>query len=516
VHTFEEKPKGTQQVPAARSGMPKPALFGYSEKINSTSHWQRTLGNQVILNTQSEGSDILWTTPAGPIQTKLTINQPGDEYEQEADRMADIVIRMLDPGLPQVAHKGGNSKPMPSIFEGQQKSKSRKGIEEDEEDVLLKKVVVAEKCNCEEDEKRVSRKTETPYSESFINSAGSRNVAPELGARIQGMRGDGRTLTASESSFMEPRFGADFSAIRIHTDQEADMHSRALHARAFTVGGDIFFRAGEYTPGEAESHRLLAHELTHSLQQGAAHSVIGPYTGARSTAVPFLQPQPRPSPIPPPFDLEVVAAPPSRTTINFLPILYDLSPPSAGLTRNDDPVFDITAYASDATWDCVITTADQQSHQGVRLPPGIVEVTPKLVADETNCATLQTMITSLNSIANQNPGSGFYMLAAVQAHEDVHIKQYREGLAPHYDTLRMAIEGLAVPLAGNTAASAKAAIKALPTYTEAMATFHAADVAVNNATADHTPIAPFKAAEHGIVDPMIATIRARRTTLKCP
>jgi len=68
---------------------------------------------------------------------------------------------------------------------------------------------------------------------------------------------------------MEPRFGFDFSMIRIHSDSEADAQNRELHARAFTVGSDIFFRHGEYTPGSGDGNRLLAHELTHTLQQSA-------------------------------------------------------------------------------------------------------------------------------------------------------------------------------------------------------------------------------------------------------
>jgi hypothetical protein len=126
------------------------------------------------------------------------------------------------------------------------------------------------------------------------------------------------------------------------------------------------------------------------------------------------------------------------------------------------------------------------------------------------------MVTSLNSVASQGADSGFYMLAAVQAHEDVHIRQYRAGLAPLYAALKTAVEALTVPLAGNTATSAAAAIKALPAYTVAMATFHAGDVAVNNASGQHTPAAPFNTAEHSVVDPMIATIGARRTALTCP
>jgi hypothetical protein len=164
----------------------------------------------------------------------------------------------------------------------------------------------------------------------------------------------------------------------------------------------------------------------------------------------------------------------------------------------------------------VITTADQQAHQGVRLLDHVVEVTPALVAAEGSCATLQTMITSLNTVANQGAHSGFYMLSAVQAHENLHITQYRSAVAPVFRTLKAAVEALSVPAASAAdAAAAKTAIKALPAFTAAMATFNAAELAANNATAAHSPMAPFSAIEHTVVDPMITTIKARRTALKC-
>lgn len=211
--------------------------------------------------------------------------------------------------------------------------------------------------------------------------------------------------------------------------------------------------------------------------------------------------------------------PASRASLNFLGVLHDKVPTGTdwGVTHFDDPVVDITAYANAGGWKCVITQADEQTHQGVRLLPGQAEVTPALVAGEASCPRLKTMRTSLDSIASQGPKSGFYMVAAVQAHEDVHVSQYRADLPAHYTTLKTAIEALTVPFAGvATAAAAKTAIKALPAYTTAMATFLAAEVAVNNKTGTHSPVAPFSTAEHGVVDPMITTIRAREAALKCP
>src|SRR5579871_6530735 len=211
-----------------------------------------------------------------------------------------------------------------------------------------------------------------------------------------------------------------------------------------------------------------------------------------------------------------VPAPAGVAAVNYLATLMDQAPAGWGVTTEDDVVIDVSAYTSGTDWKVKITRADQQPHQGVRLLPGVVEVTNALVSGESDCTKLQTMITSLNTVADQGSDSGFYMLSAVQAHENLHITQYRADLNPSFASFRTAVEGLTVPQAGNAdAASAKAAIKALPAFTTAMATFHAADVAANNKTAAHTNMASFKAIEHGVVDPMVNTIKARRTALTC-
>ncbi|MGB3185603.1 MAG: hypothetical protein WBG36_11875 [Ornithinimicrobium sp.] len=217
--------------------------------------------------------------------------------------------------------------------------------------------------------------------------------------------------------------------------------------------------------------------------------------------------------VPPPAP----AAPPvGLASLNFLPVLKDKVPAGWGVTTEDDAIFDITPYMSGGSWKCVITQADQQAHQGVRLLPGVTEVTAALVGGSA-CGSLGTMKKSLKDVADQKAASGFYMLSAVQAHEDLHITQYRNALSPAYPGLKTAVEALTLPAASApNLASAKAAIKALPAYTTAIATFNAADVAANNATASHSPMAPFSTAEHAVVDPMIVTIDARRTTLKCP
>ncbi|HET7461250.1 MAG TPA: DUF4157 domain-containing protein [Longimicrobium sp.] len=83
-------------------------------------------------------------------------------------------------------------------------------------------------------------------------------------------RGPGRGLDPATRGFMEPRFGRDFGGVRLHTGPEAARSARGLDARAFTVGQDIYFGQGEYSPGTQGGRRLLAHELTHTVQQSGA------------------------------------------------------------------------------------------------------------------------------------------------------------------------------------------------------------------------------------------------------
>jgi Domain of unknown function (DUF4157) len=84
---------------------------------------------------------------------------------------------------------------------------------------------------------------------------------------IDGARGGGHGMDHGTRSRMESAFGADFSGVRIHTDTRADTLSQSLSARAFTTGRDVFFRQGEYNPGASSGRELLAHELTHVVQQ---------------------------------------------------------------------------------------------------------------------------------------------------------------------------------------------------------------------------------------------------------
>lgn len=164
-----------------------------------------------------------------PVQRKLTVSQPDDPYEQEADRVADQVMRMQIP-------ESNEALVMQSRGEG-----------------------VDRKCaDCEEEE--------LVQTKSIVQRSGNTLQAEDdLESRLSSSRGGGSPLPDEVRSFMEPRFGADFSQVRVHTESEAVQMNRDLNAQAFTHGQDIFFGVGRMPAKD----NLTAHELTHVMQQGA-------------------------------------------------------------------------------------------------------------------------------------------------------------------------------------------------------------------------------------------------------
>ena len=179
----------------------------------------RTYGNQAVLRMLSRS--------APSIQTKLTVNKPGDEYEQEADRVADHVMRMADAPIMQ------------------------KKCSACEAEKLQTKCAA-----CEEGEKKEIRRKET---------AASAEGAPPIVHDV--LRSPGRPLDPAARAFMEPRFGVDFSQVRVHDDRPASESARSVNALAYTVGADIVFRVGQYAPQTIAGRYLLSHELAHVVQQ---------------------------------------------------------------------------------------------------------------------------------------------------------------------------------------------------------------------------------------------------------
>lgn len=95
-------------------------------------------------------------------------------------------------------------------------------------------------------------------------------IHPDVEAAIAASHGGGRPLAGGIASTLESSVGQSFSDVRVHTDDHAGALARAVSARAFTVGSDIFFAPGQYTPGTATGNELIAHEVAHVAQQRGA------------------------------------------------------------------------------------------------------------------------------------------------------------------------------------------------------------------------------------------------------
>ncbi|HET9979417.1 MAG TPA: DUF4157 domain-containing protein [Ktedonobacterales bacterium] len=111
--------------------------------------------------------------------------------------------------------------------------------------------------------------TQTPDGALTNDATPAASHASDTGGG-SGADSGGQALDATTRAYMEPRFGYDFSHVRVHTDEQAAQAAADYQARAYTVGGDIVFGAGEYSPETASGRHLLAHELTHVIQQGVA------------------------------------------------------------------------------------------------------------------------------------------------------------------------------------------------------------------------------------------------------
>ncbi|HET6976767.1 MAG TPA: DUF4157 domain-containing protein [Pyrinomonadaceae bacterium] len=131
--------------------------------------------------------------------------------------------------------------------------------------------LVQRKCACGNSPGLTGQCEECEKEKLVQRSAGSESrqpsAAPEVAAQMQSMRNSGEPLNDELREFFEPRFGHDFSRVRIHTDARAADTSKALNARAYTVGRDVAFASGQYNPETSDGRQLLAHELTHVVQQ---------------------------------------------------------------------------------------------------------------------------------------------------------------------------------------------------------------------------------------------------------
>jgi outer membrane biosynthesis protein TonB len=237
------------------------------------------------------------------VQAKLAIGRPDDKYEQEADRVADLVMRMPEPRLQRQAEpeeeeeETVQAKPLASQIlplvqrqaepeeeeEEEEKSKPvqtelandaqvqrQEEPEEEEEETLQAKPLashitplIQRQTEPEEEEE----KEEEEPAQAKADSGRTSVVNPAAQAQINALRGGGQPLSAPDRAFFEPRFGYDFSHVQIYTDTRAAESAKAVHARAYTVGQHVVFGTGQYSPTTSTGRGLIAHELTHVVQQ---------------------------------------------------------------------------------------------------------------------------------------------------------------------------------------------------------------------------------------------------------
>ncbi|MFT3910815.1 MAG: DUF4157 domain-containing protein [Ferruginibacter sp.] len=196
------------------------------------------------------------STPAF-FQTKLSVNEPGDQYEQEANSVADAVVN--------------NKTGQPVI---QQKAISRlQRLATSEEDEELN--TNDERMKHDKDIQRAAIRGDDEENEKMSASVqmkseqGETSASPQLSSQIESARGKGSPLPKNTLQEMNTSFGADFSNVNIHTDTESENMNKELNAQAFTYGSDIYFNSGKYDTNSDSGKQLLAHELTHAVQQGS-------------------------------------------------------------------------------------------------------------------------------------------------------------------------------------------------------------------------------------------------------
>jgi hypothetical protein len=180
------------------------------------------------------------------IQAKLNIGEQNDKYEQEADATAYKVVKQIN---------------LPIQNQSIQK--------QEDEELQMKPISSIQRESAMEDGEELQMK---PLVQKRENLGGG-EASTDLESSIQSARGSGQSLDASLQTKMGQVMGADFSGVKVHTDSQSDQLNQSIQAKAFTTGQDVFFRQGAYDPSSQGGQELIAHELTHVVQQGGANNI---------------------------------------------------------------------------------------------------------------------------------------------------------------------------------------------------------------------------------------------------
>lgn len=381
------------------------------------------------------------------IQPKLAIGRQDDVFEAEADRVADHVMGAA-PKKPHCSSCGDPKKP--------QLAKK----ETDDEPEYETPAVQTEHHGA------------APAASAQRKSAGDAaahddTFAPSLVHQVLG--GGGRPLDSGVRSFMEPRFGRDFSHVRVHTGDDAARSATAIEAHAYTAGRDIVFAAGQYDGASNAGRRLIAHELAHVVQQGSGAPTR--IRRAINTSV-------------------TGGVKPSRT----------LQPCDWGETWPESVVEWVFAVKDGSNWKADPTALHGNSSQQTRLVANHQEVTGP--SGNTTKDNYCNQVTELRQLGNCRTGK-WYILSAVVAHENVHLSRFAPALKIAALDIQADFNAVTVPDAqGKTATSALTELKALPAYATAKSQMQPHWLSSIGLLTRNDHNGPTSVAEHRVVDPM--------------
>ena len=214
--------------------------------------------------TQTPLSNHAWLAQSIGLQRKLVISEPNDQFEQEADRVAEQVMRM-----PADVQKSGFAT----------LGLSNHGLQR--------------KCACggtpgpTGECEQCRKKRLSIQRRSCAANQPEQTAVPPMVHDV--LRSPGQPLDLATRAFMEPRFGHDFSRVRVHSGSAAEESARSVHAKAYTVGPDIVFGAPGFAPETHEGQWLIAHELTHVVQQSASNSLRSGEAGEKPSIAHAIQ-----------------------------------------------------------------------------------------------------------------------------------------------------------------------------------------------------------------------------------
>jgi Domain of unknown function (DUF4157) len=216
---------------------------------------QRTIGNRATLRLLSQPTALVGLSPSqaklpittpsvpGSIQPKLMVGAVDDPLEQEADRVAEQVMRMPEPDTPA-------SPALPGASPGVQRKCSCDGG--------------CDQCQAGQSDDGDGRVQMKPAEADVSGRSSEPSIAPPIVHEV--LRSPGEPLDPATRAFFEPRFGYDFGHVLVHVNDEAGQSAQAVQAKAYTVGSHIVFAPGQHAPESVAGKRLMAHELVHVVQ----------------------------------------------------------------------------------------------------------------------------------------------------------------------------------------------------------------------------------------------------------